>query len=69
MTKKAARIIASKRKEIAALDDEFFGKMGGVAQAIGELRKALNHLGTMLRVPALLTCRDGQWWSFPPATT
>ncbi|HEX7669747.1 MAG TPA: hypothetical protein VF395_09200 [Polyangiaceae bacterium] len=48
MTKNAARIIASKRKEIAALDDEFFGEVVGVAQAIGELRKALNQLSASL---------------------
>jgi hypothetical protein len=46
--KKAKRIIASKRKVIAALDDEFFGEVIGVAQAIGELRKALSQLSTSL---------------------
>lgn len=40
-SKNARQIVASTRKEIAALDDEFFGEVVGVAQAIGVLRKAL----------------------------
>jgi hypothetical protein len=36
------------RKEIAALDDEFFGEVVGVAQAIGVLRKALGELSASL---------------------
>jgi hypothetical protein len=47
-SKLAKRTIASKRKEIAALDDEFFGELVGVAQAIGVLRKALGELSTSL---------------------
>lgn len=48
MIKKVARTLAPKRKEIAALDDEFFGEVVGVAQAIAELRKALNQLSASL---------------------
>jgi hypothetical protein len=47
-SKTARRVVASKRKEIAALDDEFFGEVVGVAQAIGVLRKALGELSASL---------------------
>jgi hypothetical protein len=47
-TKRAERLIASKRKELAALDDEFFGEVVGVAQAIAALRKALNEISASL---------------------
>jgi len=46
--RKAERLIATKRKELATLDDEFFGEVVGVAQAIDELRKALNQLSAAL---------------------
>jgi hypothetical protein len=47
-SRKADRLIASKRKELAVLDDEFFGEVVGVAQAIAELRKALNEISALL---------------------
>ena len=34
-------LVDAKRSEIKALDDEFIGEVIGVAQAMGELRKAL----------------------------
>ncbi|MEO6603548.1 MAG: hypothetical protein ABIQ16_26935 [Polyangiaceae bacterium] len=46
--RKAERLIATKRKGLASLDDEFFGEVVGVAQAIDELRKALNQLTAAL---------------------
>ncbi len=53
VTKEAARpVIASMRQRIGALDDEFIGEVVGVAQAIGELRKALS------KVSACLDSRD-----------
>jgi hypothetical protein len=45
---KAERFIASKRKELAELDDEFFGEVVGVAQAIDALRTALKQLSVAL---------------------
>lgn len=45
---KAGRLIASKRKELAALDDEFFGEVVGVAQAIDALRAALKQVSATL---------------------
>lgn len=47
-SKKVARLIASKRKELAALDDEFFGEIVGVAQAIDALRAALKQVSAAL---------------------
>lgn len=47
-SRKADRLIASKRKDLAALDDEFFGDVVGVAQAIDALRRALSKLSTAL---------------------
>lgn len=47
-TRRTERLIASKRKELAALDDEFFGEVVGVAQAVAELRKALNQVSSAL---------------------
>src|SRR4051812_31709175 len=46
--KKADRVIATKRKELAAMDDEFFGEMAGVAEAIAALRTALNQVSAAL---------------------
>jgi hypothetical protein len=46
--KGAKRRIASKRTEIAALDDEFFGEVVGVAQAIDLLRRALSEVSACL---------------------
>jgi len=46
--KSADRLVASKRKVLAALDDEFFGEVVGVAQAIDALRKALNQISAAL---------------------
>lgn len=45
---KAERLVAARRKELATLDDEFFGEVVGVAQAIDELRKALNQVSAAL---------------------
>jgi hypothetical protein len=42
------RLVASKRKDITALDNEFFGEVVGVAQAVGALRKALSELSASL---------------------
>lgn len=47
-SRRGERLIASKRKELAALDDEFFGEVVGVAQAIAALRKALNEISASL---------------------
>ena len=47
-SRRAERLIASKRKELAALDDEFFGEVVGVAQAIAGLRTALNEVSAAL---------------------
>ncbi len=44
----ANRLLASKRKALAELDDEFFGEIIGVAQAIDALRKALSEISTAL---------------------
>jgi hypothetical protein len=44
----AERLIASKREELLTLDDEFFGEVIGVAQAIVALRKALNEISASL---------------------
>lgn len=46
--RKAERLIAAKRMELARLDDEFFGEVVGVAQAIDALRKALNQVSAAL---------------------
>ena len=46
--KKVDRVIATKRKELAAMDDEFFGEMAGVAEAIAALRTALNQVSAAL---------------------
>jgi hypothetical protein len=48
----AGPVVAAARERIATLDDEFFGEMVGVSQAIDELRKALD------RVEACLDSRD-----------
>jgi len=45
---KTERLIASKRKELAELDDEFFGEVVGVAQAIDALRAALKQISAAL---------------------
>ena len=45
---KAERLVGSRWKELAALDDEFFGEMVGVAEAIASLRKALSQLSAAL---------------------
>lgn len=47
-SRKADRLVASKRRDLAALDDEFFGEVVGVAQAIDALRKALNQVSAAL---------------------
>jgi hypothetical protein len=46
--RKVERLIASKRRDLAALDDEFFGEVVGVAEAIGALRTALNQVSVAL---------------------
>jgi len=46
--RRADRLIASKGKDLAALDDEFFGEVVGVAEAIAGLRKALNEISAAL---------------------
>lgn len=47
-SRKAERLVAARRKELAALDDEFFPEVVGVAQAIDALRKALSKLSSAL---------------------
>ena len=47
-SRRADRLIASKGKDLAALDDEFFGEVVGVAEAIAGLRKALNEFSAAL---------------------
>jgi hypothetical protein len=47
-SRKAERLVAARRKELAALDDEFFAGVVGVAQAIDALRKALRKLSSTL---------------------
>jgi hypothetical protein len=47
-SRKAERLVAARRKELAALDDEFFAEVVGVAQAIDALRKALSKLSSAL---------------------
>ncbi len=47
-SKKVGPLVRSRRKEITDLDDDFFGEVIGVAQAIGELRKALDALSVCL---------------------
>ena len=47
-SKRVERLVSSKRKELAALDDEFFGEVVGVAQAIDGLRTALKQIGAAL---------------------
>jgi hypothetical protein len=46
--RRADRLIASKCKDLDALDDEFFGEVVGVAEAIAGLRKALNEISAAL---------------------
>lgn len=46
--RRAERLVAARRKELAALDDEFFAEVVGVAQAIDALRKALSKLSSAL---------------------
>jgi len=47
-SRKVERLVAARRKELAALDDEFFAEVVGVAQAIDALRKALSKLSSAL---------------------
>jgi hypothetical protein len=47
-SRRAERLVAARRKELAASDDEFFAGVGGVAQAIDALRKALSKLNSAL---------------------
>ncbi len=47
-SRRAERLVAARRKELAALDDEFFAEVVGVAQAIDALRRALSKLSTAL---------------------
>jgi hypothetical protein len=47
-SKRVERLVGSKRKELAALDDEFFGEVVGVVQAIDALRTALNQIRAAL---------------------
>ena len=47
-SKRVERLVGSKRKELAALDDEFFGEVVGVAQAIDALRTALKQISAAL---------------------
>ena len=47
-SKRVERLVGSKRKELAALDDEFFGEVVGVAQAIDALRMALKQISSAL---------------------
>src|SRR5450432_2594008 len=47
-SRRADRLVASKRKELAALDDELLGEVIGVAEAIAALRKALSQVGAAL---------------------
>jgi hypothetical protein len=47
-SKGVKRLIAAKRKKIADLDDEFFGEVVGVAQAIDALRGALSEVSACL---------------------
>ena len=50
-SKKVGRLVASRRKELAALDDEFFAEVVGVAQAIDALRRALSKISMPLEAP------------------
>ena len=47
-SKRVERLVGSKRKELAALDDEFFGEVVGVAEAIYALRTALKQISAAL---------------------
>jgi hypothetical protein len=47
-SKRVERLVGSKRKELAALDDEFFGEVVGVAQAVDALRTALKQISAAL---------------------
>jgi len=47
-SKRVERLVASKRKELSALDDEFFGEVVGVAEAIYALRTALTQISAAL---------------------
>jgi hypothetical protein len=46
--RKAERLLAARRTELAALDDEFFGEVVGVAQAIDALHAALKQVTAAL---------------------
>lgn len=45
---KADRVVSARRREIAAVDDEIIHDVVGVAQAIDDLRKALNEVETCI---------------------
>ena len=47
-SKRVERLVGSTSKELAALDDEFFGEVVGVAQAIDALRTALKEISAAL---------------------
>lgn len=47
-SKEADRLTAERRKQLAALDDEFFGEVVGVAQAVDALRGALKRVSAAL---------------------
>ena len=47
-SKRVERLVGSKRKELAALDDQFFGEVVGVAEAIYALRTALKQISAAL---------------------
>ncbi|HYQ42574.1 MAG TPA: hypothetical protein VER11_11425 [Polyangiaceae bacterium] len=47
-SKRVERLVGSKRKELAALDDEFFREVVGVAEAIDALRTALKQISAAL---------------------
>jgi hypothetical protein len=47
-SRRAERLVGARRKELAALDDEFFAEVVGVAQAIDALRKALSELSSAI---------------------
>jgi hypothetical protein len=47
-SRKAERLVAARRKDLAALDDEFFAEVVGVAQAIDGLRRALSKVSLAL---------------------
>lgn len=47
-SKRVERLVGWKRKELAVLDDEFFGEVVGVAEAIYALRTALKQISAAL---------------------